>query len=378
MSETLDTNPPDTDPPDTDPPLEEAPPRRLVRVHEGRWLGGVTAGLGRYFDVNPLVYRIAFAALALAGGTGVLLYLAAWLVIPSADREESIAVETLREHRDRPWLLLGVGLLGLSAVLILSEANFWPGNGNVWFAAILAGAALVWWNVARGDERAAPAAVAESPPQPSQPSEPRAPRPPRRPSLTLPVFGALLAAAGFFGILAVLDVYDVDVPVALAAAVLVVGVAIAFGAQTGRRVGGLIGLGLLLLAAFGIASASPVGFHSGIGDRNERPLDASALERSYELGVGDFTLDLADTELPAGTTQVEAKLGIGELVVTVPADAAVVIDAHAGVGRIDVLGHEDDGTGVHERVVEPGATPDSPVLELDADVAVGNLEVRRE
>ena len=55
----------------TDTPiLDEAPPRRLVRVDEGRWLGGVCAGLGRYFDINPLVYRIAFAALALAGGTG--------------------------------------------------------------------------------------------------------------------------------------------------------------------------------------------------------------------------------------------------------------------------------------------------------------------
>ena len=79
----------------TDTPiLDEAPPRRLVRVDEGRWLGGVCAGLGRYFDINPLVYRIAFAALALAGGTGVLLYVAAWLVIPGERSEESFAVES--------------------------------------------------------------------------------------------------------------------------------------------------------------------------------------------------------------------------------------------------------------------------------------------
>jgi len=70
-------------------PIDEAPPRRLVRVDEGRWLGGVAAGLGRYFDVNPLIYRIAFAALALAGGTGLLLYLAAYLVIPGENDEES-------------------------------------------------------------------------------------------------------------------------------------------------------------------------------------------------------------------------------------------------------------------------------------------------
>ena len=363
MTETLDTNP----------PLDEAPARRLVRVDEGRWLGGVAAGLGRYFDVNPLVYRIAFAALAFAGGTGVLLYLAAWLVMPNENRDESVAVETLRVHRDRPWLLLGVGLLGLAAVLTLTEADFWPGNGNVWFAAILAGGALVWWNLARGDERVAAAAVGETP----APSEPKPQGQPRRPSITAPVFGALLAAAGVFGLLAVLDIYDVDVSVVLAAAIVIVGAAIAFGAQTGRRFGGLIPLGLVLLATFGVAASSPDSLTSGVGDRNEQPQAATEIESSYEHGIGDFTLALADTELPAGTTHIEAKLGIGELVVTVPEEAALVIDAHTAAGRVEVLGQEDDGLGAHERLVSPGALPDSPVLELEADVGAGNLEIRR-
>ena len=57
-------------------------PRRLSRPREGRWLGGVSSGLGAYFDLSPAIYRIAFVALALAGGTGILLYVAAWLVIP--------------------------------------------------------------------------------------------------------------------------------------------------------------------------------------------------------------------------------------------------------------------------------------------------------
>jgi len=141
MSETIDHNP----------THDEAPARRLVRTSDGRWLGGVAAGLGRYFDINPLVYRIAFAALALAGGTGLLLYLAAYLVIPDEQADESIAVETMRTRRDQPWLLLGVGLLGFGALFALSEASFWPGNGNFWFAAVLAGAALVWWRVSSRD-----------------------------------------------------------------------------------------------------------------------------------------------------------------------------------------------------------------------------------
>src|SRR5688500_16557683 len=137
MSETIDNTP----------TLDEAPARRLVRTTEGRWLGGVCAGLARYFDINPLVYRIAFAALTLAGGTGLLLYLAAYLVIPDEHAEESVAVETMRTRRDQPWLLLGVGVLGFGALFALTEASFWPGNGNFWFAALLAGAALVWWRV---------------------------------------------------------------------------------------------------------------------------------------------------------------------------------------------------------------------------------------
>ena len=271
------------------PTLDEAPPRRLVRADEGRWLGGVCAGLGRYFDINPLVYRIAFAALALAGGTGLLLYLAAYLVIPAEDAEESIAVEALQGHREHPWLLVGVGLLSFGALFLLSEARFWPGTGNLWLAATLGGGALVWWHVSNRDRaprqaaatvEAAPTAeastaetVAGAPPvqAPHAPSVPRTPKPPRKPSLFAPVLGALLAVAGLFGLLAVLDVYDIDVAVALAAGVLIVGVAIAVGAMTQRRVGGLVFLGLILLGAFGVAGRDPGSVSSGVGEKTERP-----------------------------------------------------------------------------------------------------------
>jgi phage shock protein PspC (stress-responsive transcriptional regulator) len=349
------------------PPRDDAPARRLVRVRDGRWLGGVAAGLGRYFDVNPLVYRIAFAALAFAGGTGILLYLAAWLVIPAEDREESTAVQALREHRDRPWLLLGVGLLLFAAVLVLSEAELWTGLGNVWLAALLAGAALLWWHLAHRD--AEPPARAGAP-------EAGGSRP-RKPSLVAPVLGALLAAAGTLGLLHVLDVYDVDVALALAVAVAAIGLAIAVGAFTGFRVSGLVGVGLVLLAAFGFAAALPVSISEGVGDRLERPVSAAALERRYEYGIGDFELDLRNVELSGGTTRVDASLGIGELLVVVPDDVALDIDAHAGAGEVIVLGSVDDGLGARRELVLPGPDDDSPVLVLDAGVGFGQVEVRR-
>jgi phage shock protein PspC (stress-responsive transcriptional regulator) len=348
--------------------LDEAPPRRLVRVDEGRWLGGVAAGLGRYFDVNPLIYRIAFAALALAGGTGLLLYLAAYLVIPG-------------EHDDDS----------------LSEARFWPGTGNVWLAATLVGGALVWWHVSnreRAPRQAAPtteAPMTEAPVTDMTATEtttaettailptapPRAPKPPRRPSLFAPVLGALLAAAGLFGLLAVLDIYEVDVAVALALAVFAVGGAIAVGAATRRRVGGLVFLGLVLLAAFGVAASTPTSISAGVGDKNERPLTVTALEPSYEQGLGTLDLDLSAVSLPAGTTSVDANVGIGRLVITVPAGVALRIDAQAGIGDVNVLGARDDGIDADRTIVVPGSSPSTPVLDVEADVGLGGIEVRR-
>jgi phage shock protein PspC (stress-responsive transcriptional regulator) len=375
------------------PILDEAPPRRLVRADEGRWVGGVCAGLGRYFDVNPLVYRIAFAALALAGGTGLLLYLAAYLVIPAEHAEESIAVEALQGHREHPWLLVGVGLLSFGALFLLSEARFWPGTGNLWLAATLGGGALVWWHVSNRDRaprQAAPTAeastadastadpsTAETVPGMPAPSAPRPMKPPRKPSLFAPVLGALLAVAGLFGLLAVLDVYDIDVAVGLAVGVLLVGVAIAFGAMTQRRVGGLVFLGLILLGAFGAAAATPVSVSSGVGEKIERPESAADLARSYELGIGELNLDLGAVSLSPGTTSVDASVGVGNLVITVPPNVALEIDAHAGVGQVDVLGRRDDGVDAEKTTSVAGSTPDAPVLDVEADIGMGNIEVRR-
>ena len=359
--------------------IDEAPSRRLVRVDDGRWLGGVAAGLGRYFDVNPLVYRIAFVALAFAGGTGILLYLAAWLVIPAEGSEDSTAVQALREHRDRPWLLLGVGLLLLSAVLVLSESDLWSGAGNIWLAALLGGGALLWWHLAhRGD--AAPAA----PPAPPDADvatgvvpPPPQPRRQGKPSLAAPVIGALLAVAGILCLLAVLDVYEIDLELALAASLAVVGAAIAVGAFTGFRVGSLVALGTVLLGCFAFAAALPVSLSAGIGDKVDRPRDAAVLEHSYEYGIGDYELDLTNVRLAVRETHVDVSLGMGSLVVTVPEEAAVEVDAHAGAGEVVLFGASDDGIGADREVSLPGPEPDSPRLVLDASVGFGQIEVRR-
>jgi phage shock protein PspC (stress-responsive transcriptional regulator) len=119
--------------------------KTLFRPKEGRWLGGVAEALGRYFDISATVYRIAFVALAFAGGTGVVLYVAAWLVIPEEGAEDSIAATELKKLRGHPRRLLGFAVLGAIGLAILSSIHIWPSPGNFWVLAALLIAVLAWW-----------------------------------------------------------------------------------------------------------------------------------------------------------------------------------------------------------------------------------------
>ena len=57
--------------------------RRLTRSSDDRILGGVSGGLARYFNIDPILFRLGFVVLALLGFAGVLLYLAMWLLLPT-------------------------------------------------------------------------------------------------------------------------------------------------------------------------------------------------------------------------------------------------------------------------------------------------------
>jgi phage shock protein PspC (stress-responsive transcriptional regulator) len=58
--------------------------RRLYRDRDHSVLGGVCAGLGAYFDVDMVIFRILFIVFLFAGGASILLYLILWIVIPAA------------------------------------------------------------------------------------------------------------------------------------------------------------------------------------------------------------------------------------------------------------------------------------------------------
>ncbi|MBI2021547.1 PspC domain-containing protein [Candidatus Daviesbacteria bacterium] len=71
---------------------------RLYRSETDRILGGVCGGLGEYFNLDPTLLRIIFVLLALFGGSGILLYLVLWLIVPTQSSSRILTEESIKEN----------------------------------------------------------------------------------------------------------------------------------------------------------------------------------------------------------------------------------------------------------------------------------------
>ncbi len=56
--------------------------KRLYRSSKSKVFGGVAGGIAEYFDIDPIIIRILFLVIALAGGGGAIVYLIMWIAIP--------------------------------------------------------------------------------------------------------------------------------------------------------------------------------------------------------------------------------------------------------------------------------------------------------
>jgi phage shock protein C len=56
--------------------------KRLYRLEEGKIIGGVCAGLGEYFNIDPTLIRLLWVLVFFMGGSGLLLYIIFWIVLP--------------------------------------------------------------------------------------------------------------------------------------------------------------------------------------------------------------------------------------------------------------------------------------------------------
>jgi hypothetical protein len=190
-------------------------------------------------------------------------------------------------------------------------------------------------------------------------------------------WSALLIVAGGAWLIDLTGLASVDVRVAFAVELGVVGIALLVGAWFGRS-RGLIATGLLLTLFAGTLSAIDVPMRGDIGDHRVHPISIGQLDSRYRLAIGHLELDLNGTRLDGKPGKVVLTDAIGFIEVFVPANARVEIKARSDVGAIRVLGRpEISGTHSHIDVIDdpPGAT--GPRIVIDAHVGFGAIKVAR-
>jgi phage shock protein PspC (stress-responsive transcriptional regulator) len=365
----------------TDTPAAADPPKELHRSRDDRLLAGVSGGLGRYFEISPNFFRVGFAILTLVGGAGILLYLAAALVIPEEGRTDSIAAEALKRYRERPWLLVGVALVGIAFLSLVAQADLWPDSGFAWTLLVIGVITIAIAQRGRGEARGpVPAATTQTQALASESAtEPMttAPPAPKPPSLFVPVLGFLLVGAGLMAALSALGV-DIRWDLALAIGAAAVGVAVVAGAFLRRRTGGLVVVGLTLAGLALAVSATDVRLEGPIGDRLYTPNTAADVSRSYEMAIGELDLNLSNTTLSAGETSIDVNLGIGHLTVVVPRFVPVEVDATASAGSVSAFGRYSSGVDADVQVNSIGAQADlDRKLVIDAHVGIGSVTIVR-
>lgn len=208
------------------------------------------------------------------------------------------------------------------------------------------------------------------------PTGPASQRDRHGPATATVLLGALLVLVGIGWLL---DAAGVEVPwrAVLPAALIAVGLACVAGAFRGRQ-HALMVVGVALMVVLSVAVAADwdldVPLAGGVGDRTEQPTTPADLT-TYELGVGDLLLDLRQLQVPPGTTAVEARVGVGELVVELPDGVTVEVLASSGLGEVQVLGQQEGGFGSRiDAVFEGGG---DRRLQLDARVGLGQVRVER-
>lgn len=67
--------------------------KKVYRSRKNRVIAGVCGGLGEYFNIDPLIFRIVFVALTLADGAGLLIYIVMALILPNGEQPAGHMVE---------------------------------------------------------------------------------------------------------------------------------------------------------------------------------------------------------------------------------------------------------------------------------------------
>lgn len=425
------------------PPFGSPRPRQLRRRPDQGHIAGVCAGISEYFNVDPIIVRIA-AVVLLVSGPGLVAYVLAWIFVPAAEGAGAVPAGPPAEGRDRAMQVFGIVLLVIAVSVLWGH---WWGSGREWMFPIGL-IALGAWLLLRPDRddgvsgvQPAPATglTVESGQDPTVPSPTETitegmtpadasghdvtavdatrdltapwevsyaaeassadggdgdagnparpfqwggppPMPPaseesltvrrRRRMLAPIVMGALLVWAGLAWVL------GISVETGLAVGLCIVGLGFVLGAFVGGS-WTLIVPAVVIGAALIPAAVLDLPLNGPVGDRTWTPQRVEDLDDRYELSIGEGTLDLTQLDLGSGeTVAITGSVGIGHLVVQVPAGMTVDIEADVSAGELALFGVVNSGVGVSDERLDPG-DGSAGTVELDLEAGIGQIEVRR-
>lgn len=383
---------------------------RPRRPHDGRKIAGVAAGIAQRYQIDPVIVRVAFVAMALCNGAGVLIYLLGWLLLAQADDEVSAAESLLGRGRSSTPTALTI-LLGIA---VIPATGFFVDGGFTMVGGVLlsvgsiyllhrgrgqlnrpdAPAFTVGEPVSTDDQTtarvsppawdplgAAPFAWDLPEPSSSTPAAPVVPAPRqvrRRSRVGVATFGAaMVTLAGSLVASSYSPWFTFEHVLGLLVAVF--GAGMVLGALRGNGGRGLLWL-VVPMSVLGVALTS-IDFDGinpdRIGSTNAKPTSVEQVDARYTTSIGEVDLDL--TGLPnTGSVTTEVEVGLGSAKVRVPADADVTVTCRAELGSVACLDKKSDGKDSHVEVSSNGADGEGGLkIVLDVRSEVGDVEVSR-
>ena len=378
-----------------------APPKLLRRSRTDRYGVGVCGGLGAYFDVDPVIFRVIFAVLAVFGGAGVLLYLLLWLAIPEEGTADAALDRGIAELRRRR-IPFGVAAAVVIILVWLVGFSWWTPHSLI--PALIVGA-IVLVLLARREAPKSAAPAVSSPPAPPAPPAPSTPadepwprrtdterasssqlrewiaesrlRSRQRRQRSFPVrMGILIALVAVIGTLGLIDLVQ-GVPLALyfwlVGAVVLLGLLIGVALRRTPWSFTLLFIPVILgLMAFG---TSPTSLHDGWGKRTYTPTSVSSLHSSNKLAFGQTVVDLRQLSTVDQSKRVAFQVGAGQLKLVIPRSLPVVVHSDVHNGEVTVNDKVID-SGVnfsHDTATASAKSP--PTLVIDATLTIGAVTI---
>ena len=427
MTATQDASPGVTPPPEPKPQLHRSSRQKVV--------AGVCGGLGRYCDVDPVIFRIVLGVLSVTGGIGLIFYGFAWLLLPLEGEDENEARKLLSGRVEGASLialvlaLVGCGLflsmlhnrgmLAFAAMLSLAVigSTVWaqhrrtavpdtpldtsapqtaggapghgappevkapptPGSPSWWRDPIVKdgtsgpiGPGYLWGPQDAAPGLRAPGARTATADAPySAPYRPPGTRGPR--SIGGLVFLLALIAGGVgTGLTWDTQPLGTSLQAGLAAALAVFGLGLLVGSFLGRTGFGTLFLAVVTAGLLAGSAAVPKDIGTDWVRKEWNPASVAAVQPRYELGTGVARLDLSGVPVPAGATvRTELEVGAGRAVVVVPRNVTVEVDAEAGLGDIQLPAQKPEDVG-------PGRTSKETLAPPGGAKPAGTVELRLE